>query len=274
MSSAAPPLNRGHCIYVTDLIHYCRCLSFAPHASPLQDRFSCATCGHGIHAHVDYISAFVHRSLVSHCAAYAQRTLGTQECTCMLQLVGHTAVLNPHRSTVLYSPPAPFVASSQRGSLPSHMNIPRPSGGTVNSQFAPVELISSRGLTVPDPYHPTDWSYRVTFFTSSEAVSSDNTLSSSSGRTAGPLYAPRLTYPSSTIDLSRAYTPQTQTHSFGTSSSGSLDGSAQHQGHMVSNSDYGIRQTGAADEGSTVYQDYQMDDVVVQSDDEKPTSSD
>ncbi|PBK77644.1 hypothetical protein ARMSODRAFT_733 [Armillaria solidipes] len=268
MSSAAPPSQRGHCLQVTDNIYYCRCLSFAPHASPLQDPFSCATCGHSIHTHVDHLPGFVHRPPTSHYAAHAlEGTPTTQECICMMQLVWHTAVLNPHRPTALNRHiTEPFEAGSHpEQGPPPHINITSPSGDIVNSLAAPTELITSRRPTVPDPYHPTDWAYRMTFFTGGEAVFSTS-ASSSSG--VVPLYAPRATHPHSNINLLPVYT---QAHSSGTIYS--FDDSMQHGEHMDIDSDYGICQTNATAEGSTVQQDYQIDDVIVQSDQEAHESS-
>ncbi|KAK0434949.1 hypothetical protein EV421DRAFT_1740585 [Armillaria borealis] len=51
MSSSALLPSRGQCIRVTD--NYCHCPWFA---STLLDQSICGLCGHGIHAHVDYVS--------------------------------------------------------------------------------------------------------------------------------------------------------------------------------------------------------------------------
>ncbi|KAK0445534.1 hypothetical protein EV421DRAFT_2018293 [Armillaria borealis] len=247
MSSAAPPSQRGHCVQVTDNIYYCRCLNFAPHASPLQDQFACATCGHSIHTHVGHLPGFVHRP----------PTPTTQQRTCMMQLVGHTTDLNPHRSPSLnqYLQELFEAGSQPEQGPPPHTNITKPSGDMVKGLVAPAELIASRHPTIPDPYHPTDCAYRMPFFTGSKAPAS-----ASSSSEVVPLYAPRATHPHPNINFLPAYT-QADTSS-------SLDDSTQHQEHMVSDSDYGIRQTNAIAENSTVQQDRQSDKSIVQSDDE------
>ncbi len=166
-----------------------------------------------------------------------------------MQLSGNTAVLNPRRSTVLNQHlQEPFKAGSQaEQGPPPHTNITRPSGDMV----APAIPITSRRPTILDPYHPTDWMYRMTLFTGSESVAKFASASSSSE--AIPLYAPRATHPHPNINLSPAYTQADASYS--------LNDGTQHQAH--SGSDYGIQQTNA----------FAEDDVIVHSDDEAHESS-
>ncbi len=162
-----------------------------------------------------------------------------------MQLSGNTAVLNPRRSTVLNQHlQEPFKAEQ---GPPPHTNITRPSGDMV----APAMPITSRRPTILDPYHPTDWMYRMTLFTGSESVAKFASASSSSE--AIPLYAPRATHPHPNINLSPAYTQADASYS--------LNDGTQHQAH--SGSDYGIQQTNA----------FAEDDVIVHSDDEAHESS-
>ncbi|PBK64427.1 hypothetical protein ARMSODRAFT_961938 [Armillaria solidipes] len=91
MSTAALP-SRGQCIQVTD--NHCQCPWFA---STLLDQHVCGQCGHGIHAHVDYVSTIVNYYPANQCAAYVQRTPLTQRCTCEAWLCDHVATNNPYR---------------------------------------------------------------------------------------------------------------------------------------------------------------------------------
>ncbi|PBK80436.1 hypothetical protein ARMGADRAFT_1092227 [Armillaria gallica] len=92
MSSAAVP-SKGQCIQVTD--NHCQCPWFA---STLLDQSICVLCGHGIHAHVDYVSMVVNYYPANQCAAYVQKTPLAQRCTCEAQLCDHIPTNNPYRS--------------------------------------------------------------------------------------------------------------------------------------------------------------------------------
>ncbi|KAK0445556.1 hypothetical protein EV421DRAFT_1734747 [Armillaria borealis] len=73
MSSIVLP-SRGKCIQVINSVQRCRCLWFFPPESPLLDQNICGLCGHGIHAHIDYVSTVVHHYPANQCAAYVQKT--------------------------------------------------------------------------------------------------------------------------------------------------------------------------------------------------------
>ncbi|KAK0197579.1 hypothetical protein F5146DRAFT_1218411 [Armillaria mellea] len=179
MPSAASPSQRGHCIQVTDNIYYCRCLSFALHASPLQDPVgNTYTSPTTMYSHLldspaarraDTVSthtlATLQGSSIVPLSAIVLRACTTQE---RIQLVGNTAVLNPHLSTALNQHlQEPFKDRFQpEQGLPPHTNITRSSSDVV----AAAEPITSLPM-IPDPYHPTDWMYRMTLFTGSESVS-------------------------------------------------------------------------------------------------------
>ncbi|PBK80425.1 hypothetical protein ARMGADRAFT_77895 [Armillaria gallica] len=92
MSSAALP-SRRQCIQDTG--NYCQCPWFA---SSLLDQNICGLCGHGIHAHVDYVSMVIHHYPARQCAEYVQKTPLTQRCTCEAQLCDHVPTDNLYRS--------------------------------------------------------------------------------------------------------------------------------------------------------------------------------
>ncbi|PBK77636.1 hypothetical protein ARMSODRAFT_946477 [Armillaria solidipes] len=86
MSSIVLP-SRGQCIQITNDSQHCQCLWFFPPESPLLDQNICGLCGHGIHAHADYVSIVVNHYPANQCAAYVQRTTLMQRCTCEAQFV-------------------------------------------------------------------------------------------------------------------------------------------------------------------------------------------
>ncbi|KAK0434952.1 hypothetical protein EV421DRAFT_1272148 [Armillaria borealis] len=135
MSSAVFP-SRGQCTQVTDNVHQCQCPSFA---SPLLDPYICVNCGHGIHAHADYVSMVVHHYPPTQCAAYVQKTPLAQRCTCEAQLCDHLPTNNSYRSaepwTVLdYSP-------------------------DINGPSSSVAAISFSNDAINDPYTPSSISF-------------------------------------------------------------------------------------------------------------------
>ncbi|KAK0458419.1 uncharacterized protein EV420DRAFT_1747955 [Desarmillaria tabescens] len=93
MSSAVLP-SRERCIHITDNIQQCQCPWFA---SPPLDPYVCGQCGHGIHAHVDYVSMVVNHYPPTQCAAYVQKTPLAQRCTCEAQLCDHIVADNAYR---------------------------------------------------------------------------------------------------------------------------------------------------------------------------------
>ncbi|KAK0435446.1 uncharacterized protein EV420DRAFT_1770612 [Desarmillaria tabescens] len=83
--------SRGQCIQLSDNFQHCQCLWFFPPVSPLLDQNICGLCGHGIHAHADYVSTVVNRCPANQCAAY---TTLTQLCTCGAPFFEHIATDN------------------------------------------------------------------------------------------------------------------------------------------------------------------------------------
>ncbi|PBK96338.1 hypothetical protein ARMGADRAFT_1162829 [Armillaria gallica] len=68
-------------------------------------------CGHGIHAHADYVSLIVHHCPANYCVAYTQKTPKTQECACGALLADHVPVFNTYRSPIA-NVPEPFVGDA------------------------------------------------------------------------------------------------------------------------------------------------------------------
>ncbi|KAK0240660.1 hypothetical protein EDD85DRAFT_496925 [Armillaria nabsnona] len=128
MSSVLSLPSRGQCIQVTDNLQRCQCPSFV---STL-DLLICGLCGHGIHAHVDYISMFVHQCAAINCAAYYPKTPRVQACTCSASLIEHMPVVNMYRSPT----PLPYGTDA----LPSHVNAF--TGDATNIPFTPVPVPS------------------------------------------------------------------------------------------------------------------------------------
>ncbi|KAK0445566.1 hypothetical protein EV421DRAFT_2034565 [Armillaria borealis] len=95
MSSIILP-SRGQCIQIIDDSQHCQCLWFFPTESPLLDQNICGVCGHGIHAHADYVSPFVNHYPANQCAAYAQKTHMMQFCTCGTQFFEHVGAYNSY----------------------------------------------------------------------------------------------------------------------------------------------------------------------------------
>ncbi|PBK96345.1 hypothetical protein ARMGADRAFT_692579 [Armillaria gallica] len=100
MSSVALPPIRGRCVEHTGNA-FCLCSRFTAHRDQSQwhtlDQPRCI-CGHGIHAHVDYLSLVVHHCPTNYCVAFVQKTPQTQECTCGALLIDHVPVVNGYRS--------------------------------------------------------------------------------------------------------------------------------------------------------------------------------
>ncbi|KAK0435431.1 uncharacterized protein EV420DRAFT_320575 [Desarmillaria tabescens] len=86
--------SRERCIHITDNTQQCQCPWFV---SILLDPYICGQCGHGIHAHVDYVSMVVNHYPPTQCAAYVQKTPLAQRCTCEAQLCDHVAINNLFR---------------------------------------------------------------------------------------------------------------------------------------------------------------------------------
>ncbi|KAK0502767.1 hypothetical protein EDD18DRAFT_1099800 [Armillaria luteobubalina] len=100
----------------------------------------CVHCGHGIHAHADYISMVVHHYLPTQCVTYVQKAPLTQRCTCEIWLCDHIPITNLYHSvepsTVLDQYPPDDSSASYS---PAAISI---SNNTINGPYMP-------GFTVP-----------------------------------------------------------------------------------------------------------------------------
>ncbi|PBK80408.1 hypothetical protein ARMGADRAFT_1171896 [Armillaria gallica] len=157
LTNSAPSL-RGQCVEHTDYA-FCLCSRFFPardvsryldHAIPVltASHAHYCTCGHGIHAHVDYISTVVHRCPATHCAAYVQDTPQTQECTCAAPLNDHVAIVNPYRVPAAL----PYRAEFFAGGVRSNVATP-PSNAVAASSPNIANLMLSPPPPVPSPSH-------------------------------------------------------------------------------------------------------------------------
>ncbi|KAK0240639.1 hypothetical protein EDD85DRAFT_496414 [Armillaria nabsnona] len=129
MSAATPLLIRGRCLEHTGNA-LCQCSYFTPHRDLLQwhtlDQSRCV-CGHGIHAHADYISPVVHHCPATNCVAYVQKTPQTQECTCMALLVDHKAVVNLYRTVAAVTNNREHLVGGMQGIVSSYSASTNPS---------------------------------------------------------------------------------------------------------------------------------------------------
>ncbi|PBK58465.1 hypothetical protein ARMSODRAFT_967698 [Armillaria solidipes] len=141
LTNSAPSL-RGQCVEHTDYT-FCLC----SHFFPARDAHYC-TCGHGIHAHVDYISMVVHHCPATHCAAYVQDTPQTQECTCAAPLIDHVPIVNPYRVPAALPYRAEFFASGVQSSVATS-----PSNAIAASSPNIANLTLSPPPLVPSPSH-------------------------------------------------------------------------------------------------------------------------
>ncbi|KAK0433493.1 uncharacterized protein EV420DRAFT_1690546 [Desarmillaria tabescens] len=128
MSSTAPLPIRERCVDAGSV--FCQCSRFTPYRDESQwhtlDQSRCI-CGHGIHAHADYLSPVVHQCPATCCVAFVQKTPQTQECTCTALLVDHKAVVNLYRiAPAITNNWEPYVGTSQ-SIVPSYsMNASNP----------------------------------------------------------------------------------------------------------------------------------------------------
>ncbi|PBK96317.1 hypothetical protein ARMGADRAFT_1061042 [Armillaria gallica] len=154
MSSIVLPL-RGKCIQVIDSIQSCQCLWFFPPQSPLLDQNICGLCGHGIHAHVDYVSTVVHHYSVNQCAAYVQKTPLVQRCTCEAQLCDHIATDNPYRSAEPWIVLDYFQGNNNSNSYSHNANSPLGPNTTyfssTDSANANADLMSNSPTLISSP---------------------------------------------------------------------------------------------------------------------------
>ncbi|KAK0435442.1 uncharacterized protein EV420DRAFT_320950 [Desarmillaria tabescens] len=147
MSSIIFP-SRGKCIQVIDSNQHCQCLWFLPPESPLLDQNNCGLCGHGVHAHVDYVSMVVHHCPAMNCGAYFPKTARVQACTCSASLIDHIPVVNVYRSPT----PLPYGAdiSVHDNGPPSNVNTF--TGDTTNIPLTPMPMPSPS--TNANPSYP------------------------------------------------------------------------------------------------------------------------
>ncbi|PBK80434.1 hypothetical protein ARMGADRAFT_1092225 [Armillaria gallica] len=118
MSSAVFP-SRGPCTQVIDNIQRCQCPSFA---SPLLDPYICVNCGHGIHAHADYVSMVVYHHPPTQCAAPAAVSLSIDAINDPYApsstSFSRNANFVPITAAPVFSPsPRAFVPSSEVGNI-------------------------------------------------------------------------------------------------------------------------------------------------------------
>ncbi|KAK0445563.1 hypothetical protein EV421DRAFT_330417 [Armillaria borealis] len=136
---------RGQCVEHTDYA-FCVCPRFLPARAetwqyPSSDNvvpaYHC-TCGHGIHAHVDYLSPVVRHCPSTHCAAYVQKTPQTQDCTCGAPLADHVAIVNSYRLPAAIS----YAGGIQNISPPSNTGPDNPSDN-MNIILSPQPIVFS-----------------------------------------------------------------------------------------------------------------------------------
>ncbi|KAK0458424.1 uncharacterized protein EV420DRAFT_355240 [Desarmillaria tabescens] len=137
--------SRERCTHTTDNTQQCQCPWFA---SPPLDPYICGQCGHGIHAHVDYVSMVVNHHPPAQCAAYVQKMPLAQRCTCEAQLCDHVAINNLFR----HADPSSVLDNSPGNIDTFHsVDVISFSNDVVNSTFTP--FVNSRALRPATP-HP------------------------------------------------------------------------------------------------------------------------
>ncbi|PBK96298.1 hypothetical protein ARMGADRAFT_691447 [Armillaria gallica] len=140
MSAAAVP-SRSQCIHDTGRTdNHCHCPQFTP---TLLDPYICASCVHGIHIHVDYVSMVVSHYPPTRCAAFVQKTPLTQRCTCEAQLCDHIAIDNPYRvaepwNVLDYLPDSSVPSSNDTMNNSFTANSVPFSSNTANGSLMPV----------------------------------------------------------------------------------------------------------------------------------------
>ncbi|SJL04592.1 uncharacterized protein ARMOST_07960 [Armillaria ostoyae] len=137
MSSAVFP-SRGQCTQVTNHTQRCQCPSFA---SPLLDPYICVNCGHGIHAHADYVSMVVNHYPPTQCAAYVQKTPLAQRCTCEAQLCDHISIDNLYRSAEPWTVLDYFPDKTGPSYSPAAISF---SNDAINDPYTPSSMTFSR----------------------------------------------------------------------------------------------------------------------------------
>ncbi|PBK96305.1 hypothetical protein ARMGADRAFT_1162808 [Armillaria gallica] len=153
--TASLPSIRGRCVEHTDYA-FCLCSRFVPARNEsrhldgvfpvlIASQMHLCTCGHAAHAHVDYLSQVVHHCPATRCAAYAQKTLQTQDCMCGAPLADHVGIVNPHRVPGAI----PYVPESFVGV----QNIGTPSNVGAVSASNNMDLVLSSPHPVPSSSH-------------------------------------------------------------------------------------------------------------------------
>ncbi|KAK0502782.1 hypothetical protein EDD18DRAFT_1135084 [Armillaria luteobubalina] len=149
--TASVPSVRGQCVEHTDHA-FCLCSHFVPArdvngALPvlITSQAHLCACGHGVHAHVDYVSPVVHHCPSTRCAAFAQQTLQTQDCICGAPLADHAAIVNPYR--------VPGLVPHMPESSVNVQNIGTPSNVGTVSPSDNMSLVLSPWYSVPSPHN-------------------------------------------------------------------------------------------------------------------------
>ncbi|PBK87491.1 hypothetical protein ARMGADRAFT_1065995 [Armillaria gallica] len=225
--------SRRQCVQPLDnIIQGCQCSWFAP---TLLDQYICGACGHGIHAHVDYVSMVVNHYPATQCAAYVQKC-----CTCGTWLSDHVAIDNLYCSAEPWDVLDHFPDNSDLSSYAIGF-----SNDVIDGTYTPSSMSSSStdsdtadaGLT-PAPI--------------SSPFVSPHAFGRSGGATENislPLTPLSSSSAHSTPSITQSYTTQTQDHS-------SDDYFPQYPDHFI-NSYTRLSDDGAADE-SFEYQHYSL----------------
>ncbi|KAK0225153.1 hypothetical protein EDD85DRAFT_1027486 [Armillaria nabsnona] len=229
--------SRRQCVQPLDnIIQGCQCSWFAP---TLLDQYICGACGHGIHAHVDYVSMIVNHYPATQCAAYVQKTPLTQRCTCGTWLSDHVAINNLYRSEEPWD-----VLDHSSDNSDHSSNAAGFSNEVISGTYMPSSMPSSStdyntadvGLTPAPISSP---------FVSPHAFGCSGDATENISLPLTPLSS-SLAY--STPPIIQSYTTQTQDYS-------SDDYFAQYPDHLI-NSSYAHQPDSGATDESFEYQHY------------------
>ncbi|KAK0458387.1 uncharacterized protein EV420DRAFT_1541988 [Desarmillaria tabescens] len=220
MSSIVLP-SRGQCIQITVNSQHCQCQWFFPPESPLLGQNICGLCGHGIHAHADYVSTVVNRCPANQCAAYVQKTTLTQLCTCGAPFFEHIATDNTK-----YYLREPWTVSDY---FSANSNV---SSTSDNYAYDASSSFDPNTSSLPS----TDYNPTISF---GDARSLPFT-------TPEPIYSPYASNTSSAIQPDTTLTPGGY----------SPDGYFTHYSNHLVNSPYDRQPEGGTTNGSFEYQDY------------------
>ncbi|KAK0448259.1 uncharacterized protein EV420DRAFT_849179 [Desarmillaria tabescens] len=158
MSYALPSLVRPQCIGHAGNV-FCLCSRFTSFTLD-QPELRCV-CGHGMHAHADFMSLVVHHCPANSCVAYVQKTPKTQECSCGALLVDHVPVFNIYRPPTASSHTMNASASSNDADFTPFASLPPSSSDTVQAEtdaFIAYDLggyvLDDGALNATLDYHP------------------------------------------------------------------------------------------------------------------------